>query len=141
MVRTKSSVRIRSKSWLQLVQKGNLTGTPNGTGMHETGSSVTDTSSLTSGLVSSIGRPGFHSNYAGFYASPFPATGSITQIRDAPPVPPKNVTRGQVRSHPTIFLKGKDGMEENRGHKRATSTSQSAHTSSKSSPTPTCPPP
>jgi hypothetical protein len=64
--------------------KGNLTGTPRGTGMHETGSSVADTSSPVPTLPSSVGREGFHSSdYPGFYASPFPATSSITRIQQS----------------------------------------------------------
>jgi hypothetical protein len=65
--------------------KGNLTGTPRGTGMHETGSSVADTSSPGLRLSSSVGRQSFRSDYSGFYASPFPATGSVTRI--SPPQP------------------------------------------------------
>ncbi|KAH3949185.1 hypothetical protein HBI24_049640 [Parastagonospora nodorum] len=63
--------------------KGNLTGTPRGTGMHETGSSVADTSSP--GQMT----PGTARAYPGFYASPFPATGSVTTIQQSPwPVEP-----------------------------------------------------
>jgi hypothetical protein len=58
--------------------KGNLTGTPRGTGMHETGSSIADTSSPAPALFPS-------SNYPGFYASPFVATSSVTRITQSPP--------------------------------------------------------
>jgi hypothetical protein len=66
--------------------KGNLTGTPRGTGMHEAGSSVADTSSPGVRLSSSVGRQSFRSDYTGFYASPFPATGSVTRISQSRPV-------------------------------------------------------
>ncbi|KAI4920992.1 hypothetical protein J4E85_009107 [Alternaria conjuncta] len=66
--------------------KGNLTGTPRGTGMHETGSSVADTSSPGVKLSSSVGRQSVRSDYTGFYASPFPATGSVTRISQSRPV-------------------------------------------------------
>ncbi|KAJ8114781.1 hypothetical protein OPT61_g3431 [Boeremia exigua] len=58
--------------------KGNLTGTPKGSGMHDAGSSVANTSSPGAKLSSSSPR----SDYYGFYASPFPATGSVTRIRE-----------------------------------------------------------
>ncbi|KAH7390895.1 hypothetical protein DE146DRAFT_146548 [Phaeosphaeria sp. MPI-PUGE-AT-0046c] len=62
--------------------RGNLTGTPLGTRMHETGSSVADTSSPGLDLTSSPARDSFHSSgYPGFYASPFPATRSVTTIQ------------------------------------------------------------
>lgn len=65
--------------------KGNLTGTPQGTGMHETGSSVADTSSPGQPLSPNTAR-----QYPGFYASSFLATGSITKIyQSPPPVEPK----------------------------------------------------
>ncbi|KAF1922884.1 uncharacterized protein M421DRAFT_76745 [Didymella exigua CBS 183.55] len=60
--------------------KGNLTGTPQGTGMHDAGSSVADTSSPGAKLSSSP-----RAEYDGFYASPFPATGSVTRIRQTRP--------------------------------------------------------
>jgi hypothetical protein len=65
--------------------KGNLTGTPRGTGMHETGSSVADHSSPGGRLSSSVGHRSFRSDYNGFYASPFPATGSVTRISQSRP--------------------------------------------------------
>ncbi|KAF1944684.1 hypothetical protein EJ02DRAFT_85322 [Clathrospora elynae] len=65
--------------------RGNLTGTPRGTGMHETGSSVADTSSPGIRLSSSVGRQSPRSDYTGFYASPFPAAGSVTRIRQSRP--------------------------------------------------------
>jgi hypothetical protein len=62
--------------------KGNLTGTPQGTGMHETGSSIADCSSPGQTLASSVVREGFHSaDYPGFYPSPFSIAGSITRIQ------------------------------------------------------------
>jgi hypothetical protein len=64
--------------------KGNLTGTPQGTGMHETGSSVADTSSPGLTLTSSVARESFRSSgYPGFYASSFPATSSVTRIHQS----------------------------------------------------------
>jgi hypothetical protein len=60
--------------------KGNLTGTPRGTGMHETGSSIADTSSPYRTLSPKPARL-----YPGFYASPFLATSSITKIYQSPP--------------------------------------------------------
>lgn len=58
--------------------KGNLTGSPQGSGMHDAGSSVADTSSPGAKPSSSP-----HSDYDGFYASPFPAVASVTRIRQA----------------------------------------------------------
>ncbi|KAL5117277.1 hypothetical protein ACEQ8H_004836 [Pleosporales sp. CAS-2024a] len=58
--------------------KGNFTGTPRGSGMHETGSSVADTSSPGHVLPPRSAR-----QYPGFYASPFLATGSITTIQQS----------------------------------------------------------
>lgn len=58
--------------------KGNLTGTPQGTGMHDAGSSVADNSSPGAKLSSSP-----RSDYGGFYASPFLATGSVTRIQQS----------------------------------------------------------
>jgi hypothetical protein len=58
--------------------KGNLTGSPHGAGMHDAGSSVADTSSPGAKLSSSP-----HSDYDGFYASPFPAVASVTRIRQS----------------------------------------------------------
>lgn len=60
--------------------KANLTGTPRGTGMHDAGSSVADTSSPGAKLSSSP-----RAEYEGFYASPSPATGSVTRIRHSEP--------------------------------------------------------
>ncbi|KAJ4399312.1 hypothetical protein N0V91_009501 [Didymella pomorum] len=60
--------------------KGNLTGTPLGTGMHDAGSSVADTSSPGGKLGSSP-----RAECKGFYASPYPATGSVTRIRYSEP--------------------------------------------------------
>jgi hypothetical protein len=65
--------------------KGNLTGTPRGTGMHEAGSSVADNSSPGVRLSSSVDRQSLRSDYTGFYASPFPATGSVTRISQSRP--------------------------------------------------------
>jgi hypothetical protein len=58
--------------------KGNLTGSPQGSGMHDAGSSIADTSSPGAKLSSSP-----HSDYDGFYSSPFPAVASVTRIRQA----------------------------------------------------------
>ncbi|KAJ4990958.1 hypothetical protein SVAN01_03529 [Stagonosporopsis vannaccii] len=73
--------------------KGNLTGTPRGTGMHDAGSSVADTSSPGAKLSSSVdprgprGPRSPYSDYDGFYASPFPAIGSVTRIRQTGSAP------------------------------------------------------
>lgn len=76
--------------------KGNLTGTPRGTGMHETGSSVADTSSP--GQMT----PGTARQYPGFYASAFVATGSITTIQQPPrPIEPEyEPTPSQMTLYP-----------------------------------------
>lgn len=79
---------------------GNLTGTPQGTGMHDAGSSVADTSSPGAKLSSSP-RP----EYDGFYASPFPATGSVTRIRHTRPDPEDQHERtpSQVTLFPSAY--------------------------------------
>jgi len=76
--------------------KGNLTGTPRGTGMHETGSSMADTSSPGQMTPSSARQ------YPGFYASPFVATGSVTTIQQSPrPVEPEyESTPSQMTLYP-----------------------------------------
>ncbi|KAF9691876.1 hypothetical protein EKO04_009814 [Ascochyta lentis] len=76
--------------------KGNLTGTPRGTGMHDAGSSVADTSSPGAKLSSSVGHRSPRSDYDGFYASPFPATGSVTRIRQS-----RIATRSQHERSPS----------------------------------------
>ncbi|KAH6643157.1 hypothetical protein C7974DRAFT_118400 [Boeremia exigua] len=63
--------------------RGNLTGTPQGTGMHDAGSSVADTSSPGAKLSSSVGPRSPCSDYDGFYASPYPASGSVTRIQQS----------------------------------------------------------
>lgn len=63
--------------------KGNLTGTPRGTGMHDAGSSVANTSSPGANLGRSVSHSSPRSDYDGFYASPFPATGSVTRIHQS----------------------------------------------------------
>ncbi|KAJ4366469.1 hypothetical protein N0V83_008105 [Neocucurbitaria cava] len=83
--------------------KGNLTGTPRGTGAHETGSSVANTSSPGQRLSSSVGRRTFRSNYTGFYASPFPATGSVTRIRDSQLQPEPQHEHERTPSQETLF--------------------------------------
>jgi hypothetical protein len=83
--------------------KGNLTGTPRGTGMHETGSSIADVSSPVSTPNSGIARGGFHSiDYPGFYASPFLATSSVTKIQQSqsPPELEDERTPSQMTIHP-----------------------------------------
>ncbi|KAH7357547.1 hypothetical protein BKA66DRAFT_427846 [Pyrenochaeta sp. MPI-SDFR-AT-0127] len=82
--------------------KGNLTGTPHGTGMHETGSSVADTSSPGLRLSSSVGRRSMRSDYPGFYASPFPATGSVTPIQSSGP-PQNDLEHERTPSQITLF--------------------------------------
>ncbi|KAF3002382.1 hypothetical protein E8E13_001638 [Curvularia kusanoi] len=82
--------------------KGNLTGSPRGTGMQEVGSSVADTSSPGAKLNSSSPR----SDYDGFYASPFPAVGSITRIRQ--PQFPAEQQDERPESQMTIFPSAHD---------------------------------
>ncbi|KAH7086370.1 hypothetical protein FB567DRAFT_69298 [Paraphoma chrysanthemicola] len=87
--------------------KGNLTGTPRGTGMHETGSSVANTSSPGLMLTSSIARGSIRSNdYLGFYASPYPATSSVTRIHQSPAPPEQEYDR--TPSQVTLFPKSAD---------------------------------
>ena len=81
--------------------KGNLTGTPRGSGMNEAGSSVADNSSPGVRLSSSVGRRSFRSEYTGFYASPFPATGSVTRIDN--PRPPAKPEHERSTSQETLF--------------------------------------
>ncbi|KAH8728363.1 hypothetical protein GQ44DRAFT_724371 [Phaeosphaeriaceae sp. PMI808] len=79
--------------------KGNLTGTPRGTGMHETGSSIADNSSP--GLLLSSTSP--HSaGYPGFYAAPFEAISSVTRIeqRQPPAEPEYERTLSQITLPP-----------------------------------------
>ena len=76
--------------------KGNLTGSPQGSGMHDAGSSVADTSSPGAKLSSSP-----HSDYDGFYASPFPAVASVTRIRQ--PQPPVERRHERRVSQMTMF--------------------------------------
>jgi hypothetical protein len=85
--------------------KGNLTGTPQGTGMHETGSSVADFSSPGFILTSSTGHRSYRSaDHHGFYASPFPATGSVTRIRQSQP-PARYDEEQRSPSEMTLFPK------------------------------------
>ncbi|KAH7080058.1 hypothetical protein BKA63DRAFT_407037 [Paraphoma chrysanthemicola] len=87
--------------------KGNLTGTPRGTGMHETGSSVADTSSPGVVLTSSIARGSIRSNdHLGFYASPYPATSSVTRIQQSPAPPEQEYDR--TPSQVTLFPRSAD---------------------------------
>ncbi|KAF2820448.1 hypothetical protein CC86DRAFT_121214 [Ophiobolus disseminans] len=82
--------------------KGNLTGTPRGTGMHETGSSVADTSSPGLTLTSSALRHSYRSmEYPGFYATPIPATGSVTRIQQSRP--PEEPEYERTPSQYTLF--------------------------------------
>ena len=78
--------------------KGNLTGTPHGTGMHDAGSSVADNSSP--GVKLSSPRSP-HTDYCGFYASPYPATGSVTRIR--PSTSDAENQHGRTSSQVTLF--------------------------------------
>lgn len=84
--------------------KGNLTGTPRGTGMNGTGSSVADTSSPGLKFGSSAGRQSFCSDYKGFYVSPFPAVGSVTRISESRPMPATDQER--TPSQITLFPNG-----------------------------------
>ncbi|KAJ6193122.1 hypothetical protein J3E72DRAFT_407909, partial [Bipolaris maydis] len=60
--------------------KGKLTETPRETSPRKTIRSVTSTSSPSVRQSSTVGRQSSRSDYTGFYASPFPATGSVTRI-------------------------------------------------------------
>ncbi|RAR02137.1 hypothetical protein DDE82_006013 [Stemphylium lycopersici] len=92
--------------------KGNLTGTPRGTGMHETGSSVADTSSPGLRLSSSVGRQSFRSDYTGFYAAPFPATGSVTRISQTKPTHESHLGRNPSETTPFSNSKGLEAVQE-----------------------------
>lgn len=87
--------------------RGNLTGTPTGTGMHDAGSSVADTSSP-GGQLSSSPR----AEYDGFYASPYPATGSVTRIRH-----PESASENQHERTPSqvTLFPGAHSMEPVQG--------------------------
>ncbi|KAJ4347462.1 hypothetical protein N0V95_005424, partial [Ascochyta clinopodiicola] len=63
--------------------KGNLTGTPRGTGTQDAGSSVADNSSPGAQPSSNVDHGSPRSDYDGFYASPFPASGSVTRIHQS----------------------------------------------------------
>lgn len=89
--------------------KCNLTGTPRGTGMQETGSSIADTSSPDPGLSSSVGPHSGHP-YTGFYASPFPADGSVTPIQTSGPPPDNEREHERTPSQITLFP-GANGSE------------------------------
>ena len=60
--------------------KGKPTDTPRETSTRKTIRSVTSTSSSGLRQSSTVGRQSSRSDYIGFYASPFPATGSVTRI-------------------------------------------------------------
>ncbi|EMD59535.1 hypothetical protein COCSADRAFT_100934 [Bipolaris sorokiniana ND90Pr] len=60
--------------------KGKLTDTPRETSTCKTIRSVTSTISPSVRQSSAVGRQSSRSDYTGFYASPFPATGSVTRI-------------------------------------------------------------
>jgi hypothetical protein len=108
--------------------KGNLTGTPRGTGMNETGSSVADTSSPGLRLSSSVGRQSFRSDYSGFYAAPFPATGSVTRISQSRPPVKQELERVSSDNTLSSSTKGLETVQEAsplpgaRGHLRHSTT-------------------
>lgn len=88
---------------------GNLTGTPHGTGMQNTGSSIADNSSPGMKLSSMIARNSMRNEfaeYAGFYASPFPAVSSTTRM--SPRRPPKPLD-DRTPSEITLFPRENDG--------------------------------
>ena len=87
--------------------KGNLTGTPLGTGMHLVGSSVADNSSPGAAL-SAMGSSPFdrlsqrpRSGFPGFYTAPG-KTGSITRVRTSP-IPPRPTEHDRSPSEMTLF--------------------------------------
>jgi len=89
---------------------GNLTGTPHGTGMQNTGSSIADNSSPGLKLSSTVGRNKVRnerSEYTGFYATPFPAVGSITSINQ--PRRHREVKEERPPSQMTLFSSGDEG--------------------------------
>ncbi|KAF2846975.1 hypothetical protein T440DRAFT_404749 [Plenodomus tracheiphilus IPT5] len=84
---------------------GNLTGTPHGTGMQNTSSSIADNSSPGTTLSSMIARNSMRherTQHVGFYASPFPAVSSVTRI--SPRRPPKPLD-DRTPSEMTLFPK------------------------------------
>lgn len=85
--------------------KGNLTGTPQGTGMQEVGSSLADTSSPGARLYSSSSPHSPRPDYGGFYASPFPAVGSVTRIEQSSSVvdPQLERTPSEVTLFPSSY--------------------------------------
>jgi hypothetical protein len=115
--------------------KGNLTGTPRGTGMHETGSSIADVSSPVPTPNSGIARGGFHStDYPGFYASPFLATSSITRIQQSrsPPELEDERTPSQTTIYPRstelepVIETSPTAGAKHRASKRSSTTFQTA---------------
>lgn len=84
--------------------RGNLTGTPRGTGMQEAGSSIADTSSPGIDLTSSASRRS--SRYPGFYATPFAAIGSVTRVHRSHLS--ESIEPTHAPSEVTLFPKGGD---------------------------------
>lgn len=101
--------------------KDNHTGSPRRTGVHETGSSIADTSSPGGRLSSSVDRSSVRSGYQGFYASPFPATGSITRIQTSRPA--SGTDDEQVLSQTTVF----PGVHNSKPTQEASSLAGSGH--------------
>ncbi|KAI8933901.1 hypothetical protein NX059_009595 [Plenodomus lindquistii] len=85
---------------------GNLTGTPRGTRMSKTGSSIANTSSPGGDLSSMIARNSMRkerAEFTGFYASPSPAVSSVTRI--SPRRAPKPID-DRTPSEMTLFPRG-----------------------------------
>jgi hypothetical protein len=115
--------------------KGNLTGTPRGTGMHETGSSIADVSSPAPTPNSGVARRDFHStDYPGFYASPFLATSSVTRIQQSqsPPELDDERTPSQMTIYPksteleAVIETSPTAGAKHRASKRSSTTFQTA---------------
>ncbi|OAL47326.1 hypothetical protein IQ07DRAFT_613912 [Pyrenochaeta sp. DS3sAY3a] len=67
----------------------------------QTGSSIADNSSPGLKLSSSVGRRSVITDYDGFYATPFDATGSVTRIPRSPPI--QEVENERTPSQITLF--------------------------------------
>lgn len=106
---------------------GNLTGTPHGSGMQHTGSSIADNSSPGMNLSSAVARNSMRrdrKSYAGFYASSFPALSSVTRISPPQPQQPNQrmPTRLSLTPRPDSMVSVQDSppppFASSRGHLR-----------------------
>ncbi|KAF2868662.1 hypothetical protein BDV95DRAFT_500299 [Massariosphaeria phaeospora] len=96
--------------------KGNLTGTPQGTGMHEVGSSIANTSSPGARLSSASSAQNRRSRYSGFYRSP-DRTDSINKISRSSRlvIPSDSPHHERTASQSTLFpgLRDMQPVQEN----------------------------